>query len=192
MVNLANARPGDAKIVFTGPMGAGKTTAIRAISDAPPVATEVANTEQTRVAKETTTVAMDYGQMILEDGTAVGLYGTPGQERFSFMWEILAQGALGTILLVDATTATALDDVKMYARAFQGFNPAQPLVIGVGRVAPNSGLQVDQCTQALAASSVVAPVFSVDVRNKEDVLFLIQTLLCMVEVQGLESADVRN
>ena len=69
------------KIVFTGPMGAGKTTAIRAISDAPPVSTEVANTDQAACAKEMTTVAMDYGQLLLDDGTSVRLYGTPGQDN---------------------------------------------------------------------------------------------------------------
>src|ERR1700748_594010 len=103
------------KIVFTGPMGAGKTTAIRAISDTPPVSTAVANTDQAAVAQPTTTVALDYGQLLLEDGTAVALYGTPGQERFSFMWEILCRGAMGVILLIDGSTATALQDVQAYA-----------------------------------------------------------------------------
>src|SRR5262245_30126910 len=79
------------KIVFAGPMGAGKTTAICAISDVPPVSTEVRNTDQRVCAKEATTVALDFGQLRLEDGTVVMLYGTPGQERFSFMWDILCR-----------------------------------------------------------------------------------------------------
>ena len=73
------------KIVFTGPMGAGKTTAIRAISDAPPVSTEVGNSDRQSSVKESTTVALDYGELTLEDGTCLRIYGTPGQARFSFM-----------------------------------------------------------------------------------------------------------
>jgi uncharacterized protein len=179
------------KIVFTGPMGAGKTTAIRAISDAPPVSTEVANTDQATVAKATTTVALDYGQLRLEDGTAVSLYGTPGQERFSFMWEILCRGALGVVLLIDGSTATAREDLENYAEAFRRINPHQPFVIGVGRVLGDEYV-LDEYARALAARGIVAPVFGVDVRNREDVLLLIETLLCVLEAQTFEAADAAH
>ena len=72
------------KIIFTGPVGAGKTTAIAALSDIAPVSTAAKATDMTRDRKEKTTVAMDYGAMRLEDGGTVHLYGTPGQERFDF------------------------------------------------------------------------------------------------------------
>ncbi len=177
------------KIVFTGPMGAGKTTAIRAISDIPPVSTEVANTDRKSHAKESTTVAMDYGQLELEDGTAVRLYGTPGQERFSFMWEILCSGALGVILLIDGSTATALHDLGSYAEIFHRINPDQPFVIGVGRTAPDDGRELDRYAQTLADRGILAPVFGVDVRNRDDVLLLIETLLCILEAQVAESEN---
>jgi signal recognition particle receptor subunit beta len=170
------------KIVFTGPMGAGKTTAIRSISDIPPVSTEVDNTDRASFDKESTTVALDYGQLLLEDGTAVRLYGTPGQERFSFMWEILCTGAIGVILLIDGSSANALRDLRNYAETFQRINPHQPFVIGVGRMA-GDGRQLDEYAQALAAGGIVAPVFDVDVRVREDVLLLIETLLCILETQ---------
>jgi signal recognition particle receptor subunit beta len=172
----------EVKIVFTGPMGAGKTTAIRAISDAPPVSTEVVNTDQTAVAKSTTTVALDYGQLLLEDGTAVSLYGTPGQQRFSFMWEILCRGAIGVILLLDGSTATARQDLQSYAEAFRRIDPNQPFVIGIGRLPPGDRL-LDECAHALGSHGIVAPVFGVDVRQREDVLLLIETLLCVLEAQ---------
>jgi uncharacterized protein len=173
------------KIVFTGPMGAGKTTAIRAISDIPPVCTEVDNTDRQSHSKESTTVAMDYGQLQLDDGTAVRLYGTPGQQRFSFMWEILCSGAIGVILLVDGSAATVLEDLGNYAETFRQISPNQPFVVGVGRIAHDGG-EIDRYTQALADRGIVAPVFGVDVRNREDVLLLIETLLCILEVQATE------
>jgi uncharacterized protein len=174
------------KIVFTGPMGAGKTTAIRSISDLQPVCTEVANTDRESHAKESTTVALDYGQLLLEDGTTVRLYGTPGQERFSFMWEILCSGAIGVILLIDGSSATALTDLRTYAEVFRRINPNQPFVIGVGRALRNDGRQLDEFSRVLAAGGIVAPVFDVDVRNREDVLLLIETLLCILETQVSE------
>jgi small GTP-binding protein len=176
------------KIVFTGPMGAGKTTAIRSISDIPPVSTEVENTDRAAFDKDSTTVALDYGQLVLEDGTAVRLYGTPGQERFSFMWEILCNGAIGVILLIDGSSKSALADLRTYAENFHRINPAQPFVIGVGRTNREDGRQLDECAQALAARGIVAPVFDVDVRIREDVLLLIETLLCILETQ-LPGAD---
>ena len=90
------------KIVFTGPMGAGKTTAIAAISDTAPLSTDVRNEDRASFDKDTTTAALDFGQIVLDDGQVVRLYGTPGQQRFAFMWEILGEGALGVVLLLDA------------------------------------------------------------------------------------------
>lgn len=174
------------KIVFTGPMGAGKTTAIRVISDAPPVSTEVANTDQATFAKPTTTVALDYGQLLLEDGTAVSLYGTPGQQRFSFMWEILCRGAIGVVLLLDGSTASARQELQSYAEAFRRIDPNQPFVIGIGRVPPGD-CRLDEYARALSSRGIVAPVFGVDVREREDVLLLIETLLCVLEAHVLEA-----
>lgn len=99
------------KIIVTGAMGAGKTTAIAAISDVAPVTTEAVNSDQTTSAKASTTVALDYGEIALEGGDRVRLYGTPGQQRFSFMWGILAKGALGLILLIDNTSKAPLEDL---------------------------------------------------------------------------------
>jgi uncharacterized protein len=177
------------KIVFAGPMGAGKTTAIRALSDRPPVSTEVANTDRKRRAKETTTVALDFGQLALKDGTAVRLYGTPGQERFAFMWEILCKGSLGVILLVDGRSATALSDLEVYMDMLRRLGPGQAFVIGVGRLPVDSEHELDRLSAALAARDMVAPVFGVDVRNREDVLLLVDTLLCILEMRAPGAVD---
>ena len=85
------------KIVVSGPVGAGKTSFIRSLSVIDVIETEELSSED--IGKERTTVAFDFGIMSAED-TVIHLYGTPGQDRFDFMWEVLCEGALGLILLV--------------------------------------------------------------------------------------------
>src|SRR5512144_2207533 len=88
------------KIVVSGPVRAGKSTAIQVVSDVPTVTTEARASEATSDLKDLTTVAMDHGALDLDNGDRVHLYGTPGQERFDFMWEILSEGATGLMLLI--------------------------------------------------------------------------------------------
>ena len=172
------------KIVFTGPMGAGKTTAIAAVSDVPPVCTETHNNDQRSFAKESTTVALDLGQIGLEDGTVVRLYGTPGQERFSFMWEIVGRGAMGVILLLDGSSPAVLADLQTYTEVFRRIAPQQPFIVGIGRTQPEDDTQIAACLRVLETLQFAAPVFSVDVRKREDVLLLIETLLATLEVRA--------
>lgn len=175
--------PQELKIVFTGPMGAGKTTAIRAISTVSPVATEATNHDQNTFAKASTTVALDYGEVALEDGTCVRLYGTPGQTRFSFMWEILGTGALGVIVLMDASSRTALQDLQTFVQAFQNTGASQPLIVGVGRLRSGDGPKLEEYSRLVEGIRPIVPVFSVDVRLRRDVLLLIETLLCILEAR---------
>jgi signal recognition particle receptor subunit beta len=177
------------KIVFTGPMGAGKTTAISVVSDFPPVRTEVGNNDQERFAKASTTVALDLGQLGLDDGTIVRLYGTPGQIRFSFMWEILGRGAIGVILLLDGSSPDMLANLRTYAEVFRRVAPDQPLLIGIGRTSGHDDRQVEACAQVLAEMDCVAPVLSVDVRKRDDVLLIIEILLAMLEARMAEAAN---
>ena len=179
------------KIVFMGPMGAGKTTAIRAISDMAPVSTEVGNNDRETSDKDSTTVALDYGQLLLEDGTTVKLYGTPGQQRFSFMWEILCSGALGVVLLIDGSHSNALADFETYVDAFRKISPHQPFVIGVGRLSAR-GTPLESFMTVLADRGIVAPLYEVDVRNREDVLLLVETLFCILESHVEETSHVVN
>jgi small GTP-binding protein len=171
------------KIVFTGPMGAGKTTAIAAISDVPPVSTEMRNHDQQRFAKEATTVALDLGQIGLDDGTVVRLYGTPGQERFSFMWEIVGRGSMGVILLLDGSSPNALADLRMYTTVFRRIAPEQPFIVGVGRTRPDDNELLDACAGVLESLQFAAPIFSIDARKREDVLLLVETLLAGLELR---------
>lgn len=92
------------KIIFAGSMGAGKTTSIQTLSDIDVVSSDVANTDRKAHSKLLTTVGIDYGQLTLPPDTKIGLYGTPGQERFELVWRIVTEGALGAIILIDSSS----------------------------------------------------------------------------------------
>jgi signal recognition particle receptor subunit beta len=181
--------PQDVKIVFAGPRGAGKSTAIHALSDHPPRVTEVAGTERVHGSNDVTIVALEFGQLALEDGTAVRLYGAPAQARFSFVGEILCEGSLGVVLLVDGRSATALSDLETYLDMLERLGPGQSVVVGVGRLPVDAGVELDRLAAALAARDTAVPVFGVDVRRREDVLLLVQTLLCVLELRVPDSLD---
>lgn len=169
------------KLLFTGPMGAGKTTAINAISDQPCVSTDVANTDLTQCDKATTTAALDYGYISLHDGNGVRLYGTPGQERFRFMWSILANNAAGVVLLLDGSHSQVMAHLDCYMAAFWS-GGRLPMVIGVGRLDEQDHALLYDISARLEQQHYMAPVFAVDVRQRDDVVLLVDALLCLVEV----------
>ena len=109
------------KIVFGGTMGAGKSRAIKALSEIDVLSTEALNTDLESHEKMLTTVGIDYGEITLDDGVKVGLYGTPGQERFEFIWAVICKGAIGTIVMIDHATENPLLDLAQYAEAFKPF-----------------------------------------------------------------------
>ena len=106
------------KIIFTGPVGAGKTTLIKAFSDDAPILTEVRPSDDVANMKDQTTVAMDYGSVVLDEETKVHMYGTPGQQRFDFMWEILSKGSMGLAILINAAAPDPAADLRFYLNAF--------------------------------------------------------------------------
>jgi len=169
------------KIIFTGPVGVGKTTAITAISDEPPVKTEAQASDETALLKEGTTVAMDYGTLRLDDGGVVHLYGTPGQDRFDFMWDILAASGIGLILLLDNTRDDPLDDMSHYLNAFKDFISDREVVVGVNRYNEKSRPGLYSYHTRLKEHGMQAPVFEVDSRDRSDIKILMLALLAMLD-----------
>lgn len=165
------------KIIFTGPVGAGKTTAINAISDVPPVKTDAAASDMTKNRKASTTVAMDYGVMNLAGGEKIHLYGTPGQERFDFMWDILTTGGIGLILLLDNTRADPFQDMRFFLDAFAGFIKDTSVAIGVTQMDLSNTPRIEDYHVQLKPLGLTPPVFAIDAREKNDVSILVQALL---------------
>ena len=112
MLDLQELNANTYKLIIAGPVGAGKTAAIRSLSDKGVVTTEEVASDDVSKMKKTTTVAMDYGVMKLDSGEQVRLYGTPGQRRFDFMWEILSENALGLVLLLNAKEPDPVTDLE--------------------------------------------------------------------------------
>jgi small GTP-binding protein len=164
------------KVIITGPVGAGKTTAIHTISDIPPIKTDARPSDHTKSRKEETTVAMDYGLMNLTDGKKVHLYGTPGQERFDFMWDILTTGGLGLILLLDNNRPEPLIDMKLFLKSFSKFVSNTSVVVGVTQMDLSNKLTIADYQQELKGININPAVFAVDARVKKDISNLIQTL----------------
>ena len=120
------------KMVVTGPFNAGKTEFISAVSEIPVVSTEKKITDSTARIKKETTVAMDFGRITVDDDLVLYLFGTPGQKRFDFMWEILSEGMLGFVVLVDSVRPETFREARRILDIFRGY-ASTPYVVAANK-----------------------------------------------------------
>jgi signal recognition particle receptor subunit beta len=178
MMNKVN----EIKLVFTGSVGSGKTCAIATISEIVPVTTDVKSTEESVLKyKKTTTVAMDYGYLTLENGDRLNLYGTPGQRRFDFMSHILTKGALGLIVLINNAHEDPLSELDYYLNLNAAFLLENPAIIGVTHFDMVNQPSIEDYYQALDERGDAWPVICVDARDKEDINILLHVLVAALE-----------
>lgn len=168
------------KIIFAGPVGAGKTTAIGSISEIPPIGTDVSCTDESLNIKETTTVAMDYSYITLDDGTRIHLYGTPGQDRFNFMWQILAKDGIGLVLLINKDHPEPLAQLDHYLTAFTDFISQTGVVIGLTKSDVKDSHDISLFQNYLYEKQQIYPVFEVDARKSDDIKILVHALLAVL------------
>lgn len=122
------------KVVVSGPFGAGKTTFVASASGDAALGSESDVTDSTAALKDQTTVAMDHASVAgPNDEYVVTLFGTPGQERFTFMWPLLAQGMHAYLMLVDASRLQSMAQLKGVIKRFAGFAPESPFLIAANR-----------------------------------------------------------
>lgn len=170
----------DKKIIFFGPVGAGKTTAIDAVAHSDNAMTDARISDSSIKRKKSTTVAMDYA-LLETGGERIHLYGTPGQERFRFMWEMitteLAHDCSGHIMLLDNTRNHPRQDLEFYLQNFRTYNPKTRLVIGI----TGSDLMAIPSRSDYAGwfteLKIKAPLFFIDARKPADIHMLIGEVL---------------
>ncbi len=167
------------RIVATGPVGAGKTTLIKTISEIEVVSTDRTATDDAALLKPNTTVAMDFGRITFGPNMAVHIYGTPGQERFSFMWDILVHRAHALMLLVPLHRPSDFFMASKMLRYLQFHASDVPLVV----VGTHSDLPeawpVEEVLPALGIEPDAGiPIFSVNATQTRDV---VQVLIALIE-----------
>ncbi|MDW8066454.1 MAG: ATP/GTP-binding protein [Aquificaceae bacterium] len=170
------------KIVVAGPFAAGKTQFINTISEIKTVKTERRTlTAKEKSVKEYTTVAMDFGKIRIDDEHELYLFGTPGQSRFDFMWEILGEGALGIIILVDSTDPSTFHEARRIINFFQSRFPV-PMVVGANKQdLPNAWTPEDVATALDIGEEEGIPVLPLSALDKESIKKVLLTLLEIIK-----------
>jgi len=191
------APPLPVKIVIAGGFGVGKTTTVASISDIAPLTTEAAMTDVAAgiddasqvPGKTTTTVAMDFGSLAIDDSLKLYLFGTPGQDRFGFMWGDLVRGALGALVIVDPGR---LSDCYPAVDYFEQCD--LPFAVGVNRFAGRPQHSADEIRWALAVGDRI-PVVSFDARERPSVrdalLVVLDLALARAEAAGSGGSPAR-
>jgi hypothetical protein len=171
------------KMVVTGPFSAGKTEFIQTVSEIDVVATERKISSEAERIKETTTVAMDFGRITVDDDLVLYLFGTPGQRRFDFMWEILSEGMLGFIVLVDSSRPETFREARSILETFRAYAPT-PYVVAANKQDLDDAWSVDDMRIALRLDPKIKllPCVAVEKETVKDVLLeLLYSILSEME-----------
>ncbi len=170
------------KIVFAGPVGAGKTAAIQSISDAPPVSTEVPWLGDPIPGKITTTVALDFSTVLLDDGTDLQVFGLPGQEHLAFMRPIVLTGALGVVLVLNGTDRNVAGECQLWVAALHEIAPDLPVVIGITQTDGDPDFDLSPIRAAVRRERNPIPVLTFDARDREQTSQIVRSLLTLLLV----------
>ncbi len=160
------------KMVVTGPFAAGKTEFINAISEIKVVRTERKISSASEIAiKDETTVALDFGRITVDEELVLYLFGTPGQRRFDFMWEILSEGMLGFVVMVDSTRPETFREAKNILSTFQSY-ARTPYVVAANKQDHEDAWEPNDMKIVLRLNSntKVLPCVAIDKESVKNIL----------------------
>jgi hypothetical protein len=163
------------KIVVTGPFNSGKTELIRSVSEIDVVSTEKKVTSEAERVKESTTVAMDFGRITVDDDLVLFLFGTPGQKRFDFMWEILSEGMLGFIVMIDSTRPETFREARSILETFRAYAPT-PYIVAANKQDLPDAWELDDIRLALRLDPKIK-ILSCTAKKKSSVKTVLLELL---------------
>ena len=171
------------KMVVTGPFSSGKTEFIQTVSEIDVVSTERKISSEAEKIKESTTVAMDFGRITVDDSLVLYLFGTPGQRRFDFMWEILSEGMLGFIVMVDSTRPETFREARSILETFRAYAPT-PYVVSANKQDQPDAWDIDDMRIALRLDPAVKflPCVALDKESVKNVLLeLLYSILAKMD-----------
>jgi len=171
------------KMVVTGPFNSGKTQFIKSVSEIDVVSTERKITADAERVKNATTVAMDFGRITVDDNLVLYLFGTPGQRRFDFMWEILSEGMLGFIVMVDSTRPETFREARNILETFRAYAPT-PYVVAANKQDMSDAWDLDDMRIALRLDKKVKllPCVATERKTVKSVLLeLLYSILAEME-----------
>ncbi len=172
------------KMVVTGPFNAGKTKFIQSVSEIEVVETErkVSNKAE-RAIKETTTIAMDFGRITVDEDLVLYLFGTPGQKRFDFMWEILSEGMLGFIVLVDSARPETFREARSILETFRAYAPT-PYVVAANKQDMTDAWELEDMRHALRLDGKTKILPCVATNKKQVKAVLLELLYGILDEMG--------
>jgi small GTP-binding protein len=159
------------KMVVTGPFNAGKTMFIQTVSEIDVVSTEQNITSDAEKVKTKTTVAMDFGRITIDDELMLYLFGTPGQRRFYFMWEILSEGMLGFIVVLDSTKPETFREARRILETFRSYAPT-PFIVAANKQDLEDAWEVNDLRIALRLSekTKLVPCIAIDKESVKEII----------------------
>jgi len=173
------------KMVITGPFNAGKTQFIRAVSEIDVVSTESKISSEAERIKDSTTVAMDFGRITIDDELVLYLFGTPGQRRFDFMWEILSEGMLGFIVMVDSSRPETFREARHILQVFRSYAPT-PYVVAANKQDLSEAWGIDDLRIALKIDPQVKLLPCVSTDKEQVKRVILELLYSILEEMDLE------
>lgn len=172
------------KLVIAGSVGTGKTTLIENISSISTINSDVKSSVD--IGKQFTTVGIDYGHLLVDDKISLGIYGVPGQERFSFIWDLVKEGLWAVVILVKNGHAESIKEIDRLIEHFAVDEKVPCMVCITHADLSDSQMTLRKVQTKLDQSGLKLPVFTINSQSKENAKLIMQTLIAIEEGRNHE------